>query len=69
LDSGFSIWYSCNAQVEEIDMALEKTQFSVLLYGLEKVLNFTAKRHPSFRERLKGKKKRGEIKKLRASLD
>lgn len=33
-------------------MALEKTQFSLFLFGLEKLMKFTARRHPSYKERL-----------------
>lgn len=36
-------------------MAFETTKVSVLLYGLEKLLRLTARRHPSFADRLKEK--------------
>ena len=34
-------------------MALSATKFSVILWGLARVLNYTARKHPEFRERLK----------------
>jgi trimethylamine-N-oxide reductase (cytochrome c) len=43
-------------------MALERTQFAVILMGLDKLMNFTARRSPSFRERLKGKDLVAQIK-------
>jgi trimethylamine-N-oxide reductase (cytochrome c) len=43
-------------------MALEKTQFAVILLGLEKLMAFTARRSTSFRERLKGKNLIAQIK-------
>ncbi|MFH1125086.1 MAG: molybdopterin-dependent oxidoreductase [Pseudomonadota bacterium] len=43
-------------------MGFEKTQFSLILFGLEKVLKYTAKRHPSFANRLKEKDLTAQIK-------
>jgi len=43
-------------------MPFEKTQFAVVLLGLEKLINFTARRNPSFRERLKEKNLVAQIK-------
>lgn len=43
-------------------MALEKTQFSVMLLGLEKILKHTARRHKSFAQRLKEKNLIAQIK-------
>ncbi len=34
-------------------MALSATKFSLILWGLARVLNYTARKHPEFRERLK----------------
>ncbi|RJR47465.1 MAG: pyrogallol hydroxytransferase large subunit [Desulfobacteraceae bacterium] len=43
-------------------MPFEKTQFAVILLGLEKLINFTARRNSSFRERLKEKNLTAQIK-------
>jgi len=43
-------------------MAFEKAQFSIILFGLEKMIRFTAMRHPSFKNRLKEKDFTAQIK-------
>jgi molybdopterin guanine dinucleotide-containing S/N-oxide reductase-like protein len=43
-------------------MAFERTQFSVILLGLGHLMNFTARRHRSFRERLRQKDLVAQIK-------
>ncbi|MCJ7596485.1 MAG: molybdopterin-dependent oxidoreductase, partial [Desulfobacterales bacterium] len=43
-------------------MGFEKTQFSLILLGLEKALRYTARRHPSFGNRLKEKDLTAQIK-------
>ncbi|MBW1997258.1 MAG: molybdopterin-dependent oxidoreductase [Deltaproteobacteria bacterium] len=43
-------------------MAFEKTQFSLILYGIEKMLKRAAKKHPFFKERLKEKNFTAQIK-------
>ncbi|UWG99120.1 molybdopterin-dependent oxidoreductase [Dehalobacter sp. DCM] len=43
-------------------MALKETQFGVLLFGLEKLLNLTAKKYPAFANRLKEKNMTVQIK-------
>jgi trimethylamine-N-oxide reductase (cytochrome c) len=43
-------------------MAFEKTQFSITLFGLHKLMQFTVRRHPSFRDRLREKNFTAQIK-------
>ncbi len=43
-------------------MAFDKTQFSVMLFGLEKLLKRTAKKHPHFAKRLREKNFTAQIK-------
>ena len=43
-------------------MALEKTLYAIFLFGLEKMLNYTARKYPAFRERLKEKNLVAQIK-------
>ncbi|MBW2028682.1 MAG: molybdopterin-dependent oxidoreductase [Deltaproteobacteria bacterium] len=43
-------------------MAFERTQFSIVLYAIDKMIKRVAKRHPSFRERLKEKNFTAQIK-------
>jgi len=43
-------------------MAFEKTQFSLFLFGLEKLMRFTAMRHAFFKDRLKEKNFTAQIK-------
>lgn len=43
-------------------MAFEKPRFSFFLFGLEKLMTFTAMRHPSFKERLRRKNFTAQIK-------
>ena len=43
-------------------MAFEKARFSIILFGLEKLMKFTAMRHPSFKNRLKEKNLTAQIK-------
>ncbi|MFH1490099.1 MAG: molybdopterin-dependent oxidoreductase [Pseudomonadota bacterium] len=43
-------------------MAFERAQFSAILFGLEKMIKFTALRHPSFKDRLKEKNFTAQIK-------
>jgi len=43
-------------------MAFEKTQFAIILFGLEKLLKYKAKKHAFFKERLKEKNLTAQIK-------
>ncbi|MBW1801391.1 MAG: pyrogallol hydroxytransferase large subunit, partial [Deltaproteobacteria bacterium] len=43
-------------------MAFDKTQFSIILFGLEKIIKITALRYPAFRNRLKEKNLIAQIK-------
>jgi len=43
-------------------MAFEKTQFSIILFGIKTLMKFTAVRHPSFKNRLKEKNFTAQIK-------
>ena len=43
-------------------MAFEKTQFSIILFGIKILMKFTAVRHPSFKNRLKEKNFTAQIK-------
>jgi trimethylamine-N-oxide reductase (cytochrome c) len=43
-------------------MVLERTQFTIILLGLEKLMNFTARRNSSFRKRLKERNLIAQIK-------
>jgi len=47
---------------KERNMAFEKTQFSIILFGIKTLMKFTAVRHPSFKNRLKEKNFTAQIK-------